>query len=38
VSSSVQLNTLFSTRFSEVLGLLEEVGFHSTSELSFRDG
>jgi len=36
--SSVQFNTLFNSRFSEVAGLLEEVDFQSTPKLSFGDG
>jgi len=36
--SSVQFDTLFNTRFSEVAGLLEEVCFQSTPKLSFGDG
>jgi len=36
--TSVQFDTLFNTRFSEVAGLLEEVGFQSTPKLSFGDG
>ena len=33
----VQFDTVFNTRFSEVVGLLKEVGFWSTLELSFGD-
>jgi len=36
--TSVQLDTLFNTRFSEVVGLLEELGFQSTPKLSLADG
>ena len=36
--SSVQFDTLFNTRFSEVVGLLEKVEFQSTPKLSFGGG
>ena len=32
--TSVQLDTLFNTGFSEAVGLLEEIGFQSTPELA----
>jgi len=33
--SSVQFDTLLNTRFSEVIGLLEDVGLYATLKLSF---
>jgi len=37
-SSPVQFDTLLHTRFSEVVGLLDEVGFQAKLKLSFGDG
>jgi len=38
MSNSTQFHTPFNTRFSEVVGLLEEVVLQSTPKLSFGDG